>query len=251
MNAANASPVSWKVLPNDLRLLTVLLASGSVAAVVWSFFNIGPSFRGGGWLVLTAFALLTVLIGGHIPYGRVSFEEPFLMAIAIMYGTSGCVLAAACFAAASLLPPLIVRRKLPLFIIPFHFGVVCSAFLYSSAYRLTSHSTQLNGQLLPAALMAVTGFLFATLVTAKAASWQSGEKFWPFWRRVHLPLLVNDFLGAGCALVIANWPPWGVLAYFPTLHLISIWMKKHSNRLTGKAPNLDPEKSSTASAQQG
>ena len=254
MSLAKPSSITWSTLPKDLQALTILLALGSVAAIAWSWWDISNKFpwqfRWGQWWGLTAVAMCTVPLVRSVPYGRVSFEDPILMAIAIMHGTSGCVIASACFAAFTLLWPLLARVKPPLFIVPFHFGIVSAAFLYGSVYHLliATHA-RLSAQIVPAALMAATGFLFTTLVAAKGASWQAGERMWPFWGRVHLPLLVNSIIAAGCALVIANSGPWGVLAYAPAFALIWLWTKRYSRSITAKTANLEAQKPSSASGE--
>ncbi len=64
-------------------------------------------------------------------------------------------------------------------------GIVCEAFLYSTAYRLAKPTGAIGAStpLLPAAIMALTSFSFSSLLAATAASWTDSKLSWQLWAK--------------------------------------------------------------------
>lgn len=127
----------FKTLPKKLRCLIVGLAAVALVILSWSCWDFATHTRSGDRIGLTILALLTVPFMIFLPSTEtfVFIGEAYPMVIAIIHGTSTCVVASACYALGIL---LITARFGKSFRHVFNFSAsLCEAFLYSMAYQLT------------------------------------------------------------------------------------------------------------------
>jgi hypothetical protein len=232
--------ISWNALPKKLQILIVALAAIAIAILCWygwEFANYMPTNN--GWLLLVVFGNLTVPFFIYLPQTEtiVTFGEMYLMAIALLYGPSYCVIAAAIYA---LLFSFTSKPFKP-FLVVFGFSVmVCDAFLYSMVFQFIKPTAvhEISAYILPAVIMALISFLFTSLVAATAISWRHDKRISAFWVRTYLPLLLNSFIAAGSAACIAAWShrsPYVPLAFIPAIGIMWWWTKAYNKRLMRKA----------------
>jgi hypothetical protein len=189
----NLSKPQFKSLPKKLQGLILILATASVLILCWSGWDVLHSSQDLRWIVLAALAVMTIPFTLFLPTAEimVSFGETYLMAIAMLYGPSHCVITAA-FCALCFIG---LNRFQGTFRNAFNFsGMVCDAFLYSTIYRLAKPTDTLRGMVLAAAIMAIVSFLFNSLILITAVSWQHGIFDFKRWVRVSLPLSINPIL---------------------------------------------------------
>jgi len=156
------------------------------------------------------------------------------MAIAIVYGTSACVIATA----VCILAVFLKAEKFRTAFLASFAGWVCDAFLYSMAFRLAlpADAAAIKDLLFSAAVMALVSFLFNSLLITTVVSWRLGKKI--SWVRTFLPLFPNWLVAAGTAVLIALWSkdiPLVLIAVAPVIALIWWWTRFHSARLLREA----------------
>jgi hypothetical protein len=241
LNTSNAGlperPTNEAAIPTKLKALIVVLTAIAILIICWSGWDLTHQTRSTSWILFTLLAVITVPITVSLPTAAtvVSLGDTYIMAVAMMHGTSACVVATACYALATLLP---LAKRLRFRAIVFNFsGMVCGAFLYSTAYHLAepADANGITATMLPAAILALTSFAFSSLLTATAVSWKSGKGSLRYWTRVHLPLVVNFLIAAACAIFIAAWfekKPFILLAVAPAIGLTWVWTKVYKTRLS-------------------
>jgi hypothetical protein len=240
----SASETRFKSLPKGLQVVLVVLVAAAVIIVCWSSWDVLHSSQGLFWIVLAALAVMTIPFALFLPTAEimVSFGETFLMAIAMPYGPSHCVITAAFCALISIglfgfLGP--ARKFFSVVINAFNFsGMVCDAFLYSTIYQLAKPTDTIGGMGMAAIIMALFSFLFNSLVTFMAISWRHGGFDLKQWVREYLPLSINTLLAAACALFIAATYRFSLmvpLAIAPVIGIMWAWTKAYKDRLMRKA----------------
>lgn len=234
----NASKYSFKALPHKLQVLIVVLTAFAIGTLCWSACDFAPQIHGSGWIMLTLFALMIVPFTIILPIAELAVfpGDIYLMAIAILYGSSTCVIATAFCAFAYL---CISRKSSQLFMLIFNFSVmVGGAFLYSAAYQLTKPTYGgIKAMVLPVAMMTLVSFLFTSLATATAISWKRGNRIAEHWTITCLPLVLNSFISAASAAFISLLIPFNhavPLMFAPLILVIWVWTKAHRNRLMRK-----------------
>jgi hypothetical protein len=242
----NPSKPRLKSPPPKLQVLIVVLVVAAVIIVCWSGWDVLHSSQGRLWILLAALAIITLPFTVFLPTEglMVFFGDAYLMAIAMIDGSSRCVLAMAvcaliCIGLFGFLGP---DRKFFRFSVArnaFNFSVmVCNALLYSTIYQLAKPTDTISGMALAAIIMAVVSFLFSSLLTFTAILWQHGSFDLKRWARVSFPLSVNTFLAAACALFIAatyRFSSMIPLAITPVIGIMWAWTKAYNIRLVRKA----------------
>lgn len=217
--------------------MIVVLAVAALVLLGWSCWDFAPGNN--SWIVLAILALLTAPIMIFVPPAEtfVCVGEAYLMAIALIYGISTCVVASALYACLIL---LMTARGSKIFMNVFNVSLLlCDAFLYSAAYQLIKPKDPhgMAAMMFPLAIMAFASFLFTSLLTATAVSWRRGNPILGFWARTYSPLLPNSLIAAAIAGGIAVWfrrSPLVVLAFLPAFLLIFWWTTTYRNRLMRK-----------------
>ena len=246
-NGLPITQISWNELPKKLQILIVALAAIAIAILCWSSWEFANHMPNHGWMILASLAFVTFPFFINLPQieSSIFFGDVYLMAIAMMYGPSTCILATALFACLSILHASRPFTPIKLFLVIFGFSVlVCDAFLYSMVLQFIMPTAvhELSAYILPAATMALISFLFTSLIAATAVSWRRDNRISAFWVRTYLPLLLNSFIAAGSAACIAAWSyrnPYVPLAFIPAIGIMWWWTKTYNNRLMRKA-SLDP-----------
>ena len=240
--SGNGSPIaqiSWDALPTKLQTLIVVLAALTVVILCWSSWEFANNMPKHGWIILAMLGIAIIPFFINLPQMETSvfFGDVYLMAIALIYGPVACVIATALYAFAT---QMTVRPMKP-FLLVFGFSVmVCDAFLYSMVFQFIKPTAvyEISAYILPAIIMALISFLFASLIAATAVSWRHGKRISAFWVRTYLPLLLNSFMAAGSAAYIAAWShrsPYVPLAFIPAIGIMWWWTKAYNKRLIRNA----------------
>jgi hypothetical protein len=171
------------------------------------------------WIIFFLVAAMTIPFTTRLLLSVLFTGAPLLMAIAMVYGTPACVLAATAY---GLLAAISLRRG---------FGgstwslcacvacMVCEAFLYSAAYHLLKPVNLF----LAIVATAFVSYLVTSLLRNRNESWTDRS-----------PLLLNSFLAASCAAFLAVFPhPFIAALAVPVVALIHYWTKIHEGRLGG------------------
>jgi hypothetical protein len=201
----------------------------------WAAWNYANQSHSHFPVFLVFIALLTVPFVIYLPQAEalVFFADAILMAIAIMYGTSTCILATACVALCSL---LFCQRNILLGFV-FNFScMVCGALLYSTLFHLLLpvRSSGLAEMVLPAVVMALVAFLFNASLTATTVSWKRGESISAHLIGVYAPLILNSLVAAMTAIVIVvlyRFTEYASLVIAPAIAVMWLWTTAHKTRL--------------------
>ncbi len=223
--------MTWRELPKKLRLYIAGVACLAVPLVIWAIWDLAHREVHPGWIVLTLLTVVTVPSFWFLPSVNtiVGIGDAYVMAIAMIYGPSACVIATVGHSlSASLFVP---RPKVYPYRVIFNVSsTVCIAWVYSNIYRTInptlSHSVDVL--VLPVVVLTLCFFLLNSLSTATAISWASGEKIAGFWTRYCMPLAMEFSVSAVCASLIVGlkgYSDWAPLAAAPLIGLAWGWNK--------------------------
>ena len=207
--------------------LGVVLAA--VAIVIWAVLHFEMRT---GWVLFFIVAAMTIPFTTRRMLSVLFTGTPLLMAIAMIYGTPACVVAATLYA---LMAAVFLRLKRAgtVWVLCAGFGyMVCEAFLYSAAY----HVLKPVNLFLAIVAMAFVSYLVTSLLRNERETWT--DRF---------PLLLNPILAASCAAFLSVFDhPFVLLVALPAIAVIRYWTKIHESRLGGPAPNATPAASPSA-----
>lgn len=186
----------WANLPAKLKAYIVLLALAAVPLIIWAILDLHTKPPADtGWLVLTGLVLATVPFFLFLPSvnATIGIGDSCIMAIAMLYGVSPCVIATFCH---TVITSIFARRRPSIHLYQIIFNtssMVCAAWIYSNIYHLLNpgQSTQIQDIILPAAVLTATFFLLNSLLTSTAMSWAVGDRVFGFWTRNCLPLAID------------------------------------------------------------
>jgi len=203
-NSSNLDLATWKSLPGRLKMLIFFLATMSLIILCWSGWNFDLLSHDRIWIVLFIMAILTLPFVILLPQLEtlITFGEPFLMAIAVIYGTAACVVATACYGLIAF--RTYNRRDVARFTCNLSVAI-CGAFLYSTAFHLIKPSFVFgfSDMILPGITMALVSFLFGSLLTATAVIWRRGQSASSIWIRAYTPLILIPLICAIIAIFLA------------------------------------------------
>jgi len=176
-----------------------------------------------GWVLFFLVAAMTIPFTTKRMLSVLFTGAPLLMAIAMIYGTPTCVLAATAYA---LLAAVCLRLGGAGSTWTLCAGVaymVCEAFLYSAAYYVLKPVNLF----LAIVTMAFVSYLVTSLLRNERETWT--DRF---------PLLLNPFLAASCAAFLSVFDhPFVLVLAIPAIVIIRSWTKIHENRLGAQASN--------------
>jgi hypothetical protein len=228
-NGLPNAKISWDTLPKKLQILIVVLAAIAVAILCWSGWEFANHVPTHGWIFLAMLAFLTFPFFINLPQieTNIFFGETYLMAIAISYGTSTCVISTAIYALLCLLSSKSFKP------FQFIFGLsvlVCDAFLYSVAFKLIKpvNMHSFGDYLLPAYAMALVSFLFSSITTAVAVSWRHESRISSQWAKGYILLVWNTIIaacGAACIAVGLPYNKYVPLVFAPVISILWWWTK--------------------------
>ncbi len=233
----------WADLPLKLKLLILSLTFISLPIASTALHAIFLDQLSVNWIILALLAVLTVPFFLFFPSVStlIGIGDSYIMAIAMMYGPSPCVVSTLFYIlTASLFVPN--RPKLYVHRTVFNIAsMVCGAWLYSNVYRLLNPtlSPEIQDILLPAAALTCTFFLFNSAVTSLAISWASQQRFLAFWAKNCLPLSLDFSVSAVLAafiVALSYLNPYYPLAVSPFIGVVWGWNK------INKAKALEAEK---------
>ncbi len=176
--------MTWRELPKKLRVYIVLVTCLAVPLVIWAIWDLAHRSLDPGWIVLTLLTVLTVPSFWFLPSVNtiVGIGDAYVMAIAMIYGPSACVIATLGHSlSASLFVP---RPKVYLYRVIFNVSsTVCIAWVYSNIYRTINPtlSHTVDVLVLSVVVLTLSFFLLNSLSTATAISWASGERIAGSW----------------------------------------------------------------------
>jgi len=237
--------MTWKQLPAKVKALIVLFSVLSLPITIWAIWDIFFFYHDSNWIILLILTIAIVPAFFVLPSSTIiGIGDAFIMAVAMLYGTSPCIITTLFHTvAATLFVPN--RPRVYAYKVVFNTSsMICGAFLYSSVYHLLNPlapplSTDLRYMLLPAIALTITFFLFNSIITSTAISWASGENTFQFWIRNCVPLSIDFSVSAVSAVVIvalrnlSEWAPFGAA---PLVALIWAWNK------TNRAKAMDAER---------
>src|SRR6266542_6707314 len=145
--------MTWQELPKKLRLYIATAAVLAIPIILWTLWDLVWNPHHPGWVVLAILAALTVPFFLLLPSVNtmVGIGDAYIMAIAMIYGPSPCIMATLCHSLAASI--VILRPKVYLYRVFFNVSsTVCIAWIYSNAYKLInpSRSTKVDDLLIPA-----------------------------------------------------------------------------------------------------
>ncbi len=238
--------MTWHDLPSKLKLYIVLLSAFAFPVIWYSFWDLvyNSHPNDSGWIVLIVLTVLTVPFYLLLPSVStiVGIGDAYVMAIAMIYGTSPCIVATLSHTlAGSLLVPN--RPKIYPYRVVFNISsTVCCAWLYSHIYCYLNPTLSRNGTeiLLPIVALTTTFFILNSLSTATAISFASGQHVIKFWTQNYLSLGVEFSVSAVSAAFIVKLyrddSPWVPLAVAPLIGVVWGWNKLN------KAKAMEAEK---------
>jgi diguanylate cyclase (GGDEF)-like protein/putative nucleotidyltransferase with HDIG domain len=227
--------MAWRELPIKLKAYIVLLTSSAIPILwfsVWDLiYRAHPTDN--GWIVLIVLTVLTVPFYLLLPSVStiVGIGDAYVMAIAMIYGTSPCIIATLCHTfAGSLFVPN--RPKIYTYRVIFNIAsTVCCAWIYSNIYQFLNPTLGREGTeiLLPIVALTTSFFILNSLSTATAISLASGQGIFHFWSRNYLSLGVEFSVSAVSAAFIVKMysgnSPWVPLAVAPLIGVVWGWNK--------------------------
>src|SRR5881396_243921 len=233
--------MTWRELPNKLRIYIIVLAALAVPVISWSTWDVAHTPVSSGWIVLTVLTVLTVPFFLFLPSANaiVGIGDAYVVAMAMMFGPSPCIIATLCH---SLTASVLVPNRPKMYRAVFNVSsMVCVAWIYSHTYKLINPSLSPNvpDMILPAVALTVTFFVFNSLSTATAIAWASGEPILVFWARSCMPLAIDFSVSAVSASLIVGLSElneWAPLAVAPLVGVVWGWNK------VNKAKAMEAEK---------
>ncbi len=232
--------MTWKQLPLKVKILigaVTSLALPIVASAAWDLIGTPPP-NPIYWVILLLLTLATVpafLV--LMPVSTmIGIGDAFIMAVAMLYGTSPCIITTLCHTvAASYFVPN--RPKVHSYKAVFNTAsMICAAWLYSEVYQYLNGILINNRELrilLPAVALTITFFLFNSLVTSAAIAWSMGDRILRFWIKYCLPLSIDFSVSAVCAVIIVSvneLHPLAPLGAAPIVGLIWGWNRANKSK---------------------
>jgi len=194
--------------------LSFILVPAAIVIVVWAALNY---VSGKDWILPGILAAMTIPFATKLMLTVLFTGAPLLMAIAMIYGTPTCVIAAAGYALLGALSMRLARAGNARMLIAGPACMICEAFLYSTAY----HFLKPVNLFLAIMAMAFVSYMVTSLVRNAYERWT--DRF---------PLLLNPLLAASCAAFItAFYNPLMPFLAFPVIAVIRYWTGIHENRL--------------------
>jgi diguanylate cyclase (GGDEF)-like protein/putative nucleotidyltransferase with HDIG domain len=227
-----ALPMTWQNLPPKLKTYIVLLTSLAVPIILYAGYDLFHHPYEKGWIVLAILTVLTVPFYLLLPSVStiVGIGDAYVMAVAMLYGTSPCIAATLCHTlAGSLLVPN--RPKVYPHRVVFNVAsTVTCAWIYSNVYAFLNPglSKQVSEILLPIVALTLTFFLLNSLSTATAISLATGQSILRFWSQNYLSLSVEfsvSAVSAGIIVTLYSLNPWVPLAAAPLIGVVWGWHK--------------------------
>jgi diguanylate cyclase (GGDEF)-like protein/putative nucleotidyltransferase with HDIG domain len=227
--------MTWAELPAKLKIYISVLCGLAFLISTSAVWDILTSPHKTGWVVLALFVLLTVPFFLIMPSvsAAVSIGDAYIMAIAMIYGVSPCIMATFLHTLALSLSkrPRTYTYKL-LFNVS---SMICGAWLYSTVYRLMNHgSNKLEDIVVPAAALVTIYFVLNSMLTSVAISWATGESISSFWLKNCAPLAI-DFLfssaSATAMVLLHSYHEYAPLAAAPVVLIVWGWAKINQTRV--------------------
>jgi len=149
--------MTWRELPNKLRIYIIVLAALAVPVISWSTWDVAHTPVSSGWIVLTVLTVLTVPFFLFLPSANaiVGIGDAYVVAMAMMFGPSPCIIATLCH---SLTASVLVPNRPKMYRAVFNVSsMVCVAWIYSHTYKLINPSLSPNvpDMILPAVALTV------------------------------------------------------------------------------------------------
>jgi len=219
-------------LPPKLKIYIALLTSVAVPIILFAGYDLFHHSYEKGWIVLAILTVLTVPFYLLLPSVStiVGIGDAYVMAVAMLYGTSPCIAATLCHTlAGSLLVPN--RPKVYPHRVVFNVAsTVTCAWIYSNVYTFLnpSLSKQVSEILLPIVALTITFFLLNSISTATAISFSTGQSIIKFWSHNYLSLGVEfsvSAVSAGIIVTLYSLNPWVPLAAAPLIGVVWGWNK--------------------------
>ena len=239
--------MTWQDLPTRLKTYIILLSTLAFPIIAYSTWDLFHKSYGSGWIVLTILTVITVPFYLMLPSVSTIFGigDAYVMSIAMIYGTSPCVVATLCHTVAASF--YIPNRKIYPYRIAFSAAsTVCCAWLYSNVYGLLNPrlSKQTTDIVLPIVALAITFFIFNSFSTATAISWASGQKILRFWAQNYLSLGVEFSISSVLATIIValsaiSW--WLPIAAAPLIGLVYGWNKLNKAKVMEAQSHLEEQ----------
>lgn len=197
--------MTWADLPVKLKVYIVFLAALAIPIALWTVWDLISNQHNTGWLVLTAYALATVIFFLRLPSvnATIGIGDAYIMAIAMMYGVSPCI--AATFFHTILISILAPRPKIYSYRVVFNTSsMICGAWFYSTIYHTMNHgSARLQDIVIPSFVLVLSYFFINSFLTSTAIAWSAGESIITFWMKTCMPLAVDFSISFIAATSIA------------------------------------------------
>jgi len=235
--------MTWQKLPPKLKTYIALLTSAAVPIILYTGYDLFHHPYEKGWIVLTILTVLTVPFYLLLPSVStiVGIGDAYVMAVAMLYGTSPCIAATLCHTlAGSLLVPNLPKVYPHRVVFNVASTVTC-AWIYSTVYAFLNPnlSKQVSEILLPIVALTITFFLLNSISTATAISLATGQSIVKFWSHNYLSLGVEfsvSAVSAGIIVTLYSLNPWVPLAAAPLIGVVWGWNKLN------KAKAMEAEK---------
>ena len=219
-------------LPPRLKTYIALLTSVAIPIILYAGYDLFHHPYEKGWIVLAILTVLTVPFYLLLPSVStiVGIGDAYVMAVAMLYGTSPCIAATLCHTlAGSLLVPN--RPKVYPHRVVFNVAsTVTCAWIYSNVYAFLNPTLnkQVSEILLPIVALTITFFLLNSISTATAISLATGQSVVKFWSQNYLSLGVEfsvSAVSAGIIVTLYSLNPWVPLAAAPLIGVVWGWNK--------------------------
>ena len=239
--------MNWAKLPAKVKIYIFILISLAATAFASSLGVLFHSPFNSGCFVLTLLVTVDVYFYLFLPSVEtlVGIGDAYVMAIAMMYGVSPCIIA-------TFLQTLIIslvgqRPKRYTYKIFFNTASsICGCWLYASVYHLLNPKLSVHAQdvLAPAAVLVAIFFLVNTLLTSIAIAWSSGDSIFKFWAKACMPLAFDYTVSSVCATVVVlvyNFNPIVPFAVAPLLGVAWGWTNLNKTRMNQAEKHLEEQ----------
>lgn len=235
--------MTWRNLPPRLKIYIVFLSAVATPIIVHTGYQLLNHSYEKGWIVLTILTVLTVPFYVLLPSVStiVGIGDAYVMAVAMLYGTSPCIAATLTHTLAGSLFVPNLPKIYPHRVVFNVASTVTCAWIYSNVYAFLNPrlSKQVPDILLPIVALTITFFLFNSFSTATAISLATGQNVVRFWSRNYLSLSVEfsvSAVSAGTIVSLYSVNPWVPLAAAPLIGVVWGWNKLN------KAKAMEAEK---------
>ncbi len=239
--------MNWAELPAKVKTYIAILSGFAAIAFVWALYDLlkGPVF--GGSFVLTLLVVLSVPFYLYLPSVStvVGIGDAYVMAIAMMYGVSPCIMAT--FFQTIIISICGQHPKRYSYKIIFNTASsICGAWVYASVYHLLNPSASAHPRdvIVPAAVLVATYFLTNSILTSVAIAWSRNESVIKFWAEACLPLATEYSVSSVYATIIVivyGFHQYVVFAVAPFLGVVWGWTKLHQSRMKQAEKHLEEQ----------